>query len=352
MEERWYRRPSSLPLVIAVMALVIVVIGGTIRVLDAGESCPDWPQCFGTWSFDVSESEQTEWYESNPDEYDSRGADYRYTALEIFVEWAHRLLASIMAIPVLANFLLIRKHREKYGDNLVNISFATGILLIVQGIAGAVTVNYDNADWTVALHLVLALSFVSILIWQFLSMSKIEGSKCKLFKIPKQFVKTELNRSVILTSAILILLVLGSWVASTAGGNYNQGCSIGFPNGWPKCQGEWLPSFDGPGILFQMLHRFGAGIVGFALIMGTMKLREKAHETGTEMGLIRCFDFATGFWLLNVFVGGLYIVLAKYGDFPESLSLLHLVLGVASFLSAIIGVMLLMVASEEDSEDE
>ncbi len=352
MEQKWYRRPSSLPLVIAIMAIVIVVVGGTIRVLDAGESCPDWPQCFGTWSFDVSESEQSEWYESNPDEIDSRGIDHRYTTFEIFVEWFHRLLASVMAIPVLANFLIIRKKKSVYGDRLVKISFFTGILLIIQGIAGAVTVNFDNADWTVALHLVLAVSFIGILIWQFIKMIKIEGSKSNLFKIPKNFYDSEFRRSIIMTLSILILLILGSWVASTAGGNYNQSCSIGFPDGWPKCQGDWLPSFDGPGILFQMLHRFGAAIVGFALILGTMRFREKAKSTEVSDGFVRCFDLATGFWLLNIFVGGLYIVFAKYGDFPEGLSLLHLMIGVSSLLSAMIGVMLLSIAEKEVFEDE
>ena len=36
---------------------------GTIRIYDTGESCPDWPQCFGTWGFDVSEEDQGKWYD-------------------------------------------------------------------------------------------------------------------------------------------------------------------------------------------------------------------------------------------------------------------------------------------------
>ena len=43
-----------------------------------------------------------------------------------------------------------------------------------------------------------------------------------------------------------------------------------------------------------------------------------------------------GVWLLNVMVGGSYIIFAKVGDFPEWLSLLHLVVGVAAFLVSII----------------
>ena len=54
-------------------SLLIIVVGGTIRINDAGESCPDWPKCFGTLGFDISENEQEEWYNENPDEIDSRG---------------------------------------------------------------------------------------------------------------------------------------------------------------------------------------------------------------------------------------------------------------------------------------
>jgi len=350
MATKWYQRPSTLPLAVAMMALMIIIIGGTIRVLDAGESCPDWPQCFGTWGFSVSEDDQGSWYDQTG-EYDSRGEDHRYSTFEIFSEWVHRLLASVMAIPVLASFLIVLKKKEIYGSDLVKSSFFAGILLIIQGGAGYLTVHYDNVDWSVALHLVLALSFVSILLWNWFQMRRAEGLEWPMFNAPMEFVESELKRFKFLTSAILFLLILGAWVASTAGGNYNQGCSVGFPGGWPQCQGEWFPSFDGPGIIVQMFHRLGAGIVGFALILGSMKIRENAVETKAHYGFGRCFDLATGFWLLNVFVGGLYIVFANIDSFPEYLSLLHLSIGVVSFLSAMIGTMFLIIAKNSGGDE-
>ena len=54
-----------------VITFLVIALGGIIRIYDAGESCPDWPTCFGTLGFDVSEAEQEAWYEANPDEIDS-----------------------------------------------------------------------------------------------------------------------------------------------------------------------------------------------------------------------------------------------------------------------------------------
>ena len=41
-----------------VLTFLVIAVGGLIRVSDAGESCPDWPTCFGTWGFDISPEEQ------------------------------------------------------------------------------------------------------------------------------------------------------------------------------------------------------------------------------------------------------------------------------------------------------
>ena len=68
MQPAWWRRPSTLPLMMLVFAILIISFGGAIRIHDAGESCPDWPKCFGTYGFDISEEEQEAYWEENPDE--------------------------------------------------------------------------------------------------------------------------------------------------------------------------------------------------------------------------------------------------------------------------------------------
>ena len=326
------------------MALLIITVGGTIRIHDAGESCPDWPQCFGTWGFAVDEAEQAAYWEANPDQIDSRGADHRYTIFEIFVEWFHRLLVGIIAVPILINAIVAQKLKSEYGEGLRNLAVVSGFLLIIQAIAGAITVYFDNADWTVAMHLSLASIFTSLLVWQYIAMRAHEGAQWAFLSTSKSFLNRQKKRLISITASVFILLILGAWVSSTAGGNYNQSCSIGFPNGWPKCQGSILPSIDGPGILVQMIHRFGAAIVGVILILTAARIRVDARDAGEGEAFSRAAEVVTGFWILNVFVGGMYIVFADSEEFPELISLLHLVFGVTSFIAAAVTLMMLRLA--------
>tara|TARA_B100001564_G_scaffold222516_1_gene187543 strand:+ start:1027 stop:2103 length:1077 start_codon:yes stop_codon:yes gene_type:complete len=335
MEPSWWRRPSTLPLMLAVFALLIVVVGGSIRINDAGESCPEWPTCFGTWHFDISEDEQAAYWEANPDQEDSRGEDHRYTVFQIFVEWFHRMLVGVIAVPILLNVFLMRTRRDTYGPSIVRASQISAGLLLVQAVLGAVTVHYDNADWTVAAHLSLACIFTGSLLWQFMAMRIAEGAEWAFLQAPMGFLDAQYKRVHSMTAAVGLLLVLGAWVSSSAGGQYNQSCSVGFPNGWPKCQGSFLPSLDGPGIFIQMIHRFGALVVGLVLVLGVSNLRMASQQKAGSAELVRFAEITAGLWMLNVMIGGSYIVFAKVGDFPEWLSLLHLVGGVAAFLSSV-----------------
>jgi len=335
MEPSWWRRPSALPLLLVVMALLIVVVGGSIRINDAGESCPEWPTCFGTWHFDVSDDEQAAYWAANPDQIDSRGEDHRYTTFQIFVEWFHRLLVGVIAVPIVWNVVSTRRSRGVHGDAVANAAAFSAVLLFLQAAAGYVTVRFDNADWTVALHLSLACIFASSLLWQYMAMRIHEGAKWPFLHAATTYLDAHTKRVYSMTAAVGVLLVLGAWVSSSAGGQYNQSCSVGFPNGWPKCQGSLLPSLDGPGIFIQMIHRFGALVVGLILVLNLSNMRSEAYDNEGNQALLRSAETTTGLWVLNVIVGGSYIVFAKVGDFPEWLSLLHLVVGVSAFLSAV-----------------
>jgi len=336
MDTAWWRRPSTLPLIILSMALLIILAGGAIRINDAGESCPDWPKCFGTYGFDISPDEQEQYWDQNPDEIDSRGEFHRYTVFEIFLEWVHRLLVGIIAIPIIANFFIARKRIDVYGKSNYYSSIFIGVMLLIQAAAGATTVFFDNADWTVALHLSLACIFSASIIWQYLLMRVKEGAKWGFLSTSKHFIEQNKKRFDAISGSVLFLLILGAWVSSTAGGQYNQSCSVGFPDGWPKCNGSLLPSLDGPGVLIQMIHRIGALVIGVILIASVIKV-QKENEGSAESDIFIKYMHNTGkLWLFNLLIGASYLIFAKSGDFPEWLSLLHLVGGISCFLVSLV----------------
>tara|TARA_A100000164_G_C21808159_1_gene724141 strand:- start:524 stop:844 length:321 start_codon:yes stop_codon:yes gene_type:complete len=93
-----------------------------------------------------------------------------------------------------------------------------------------------------------------------------------------------------------------------------------------------------------MIHRFGAAIVGLILILTAARIRVDARDAGEGEAFSRATEVVTGFWILNVFVGGMYIVFADSKEFPEFISLLHLVFGVTSFIAAAVTLMMLRLA--------
>ena len=153
------------------LTVIVIGLGGLIRIYDAGESCPDWPLCFGTIGFDISEEEQEAWYIENPDEVDSRGSGHRYTTFQIFTEWFHRILAGLVLGPlVILNWYMLRGGEEK-------VKFAstlTVVLIVWQGAIGWLTVEMDNLHWSVALHLSSALAFTMSMFWLWLTLTRTE----------------------------------------------------------------------------------------------------------------------------------------------------------------------------------
>lgn len=352
MEPAWWRRPSTLPLMMLVFAILIISFGGAIRIHDAGESCPDWPKCFGTYGFDISEAEQETYWEENPDEIDSRGVEHRYTVFEIFLEWFHRFLVGVIAVPVLLNLYVSRKGIDKYGKNNFYSSVFISVMLLIQAIAGAVTVFYDNADWSVALHLSLASIFTAAILWQYKLTRVVEGANWSFIKASTKFVDNYKKKFDLIAISVLILLVLGAWVSSTAGGQYNQSCSVGFPDAWPQCNGEVLPSLDNSGILVQMIHRIGALLVGIILLMSLLKLNQQKDDYDNSEPYYKAMLFTTIFWFGNLLIGASYLIKAEIGEFPEWISLLHLLGGVTTFLVAASGPMMFRLTQYKEADCE
>ncbi len=322
----WYRS-HLIPFGLALIAFLIITTGGWIRINDAGESCPDWPTCFGTWGFDVSSEEQEKWWEENPDEIDSRGGSHRYTSYQIFTEWSHRALVAVIGILVAYSHYTAWSLRDKIGNRVYRIHFVSSMFLILQAVLGYVTVDLDNAPWTVSLHLFMALIFtlslitVGLIWWQEQSGLPEKLSKLEMSNWLKKYIWY-------LTLIILLQLMIGAYLSTSY---HRAACDIGFYKGWPLCQNSILPTLKQFGIILNYGHRLSAVAVAGMLYY---LWREIKNEIEDSSNIIRkMINLTIGFYGINILLGGLYVVTAVDGVFLGWVSLLHLLVGACVFLT-------------------
>ena len=315
-----------------VVTFLIIALGGVVRIYDAGESCPDWPTCFGTWGFDISEAEQAAWYEANPDEVDSRGAGHRYTTFQIFTEWAHRLLAGVVLGPlVLLNWLLVRRE-EELGSQAKLASSVAVALIIWQGAVGWLTVRMDNEHWSVALHLGSALAFMLSLIWLWLAAARDRGEQPEWATFDPVLAARWRNRLAWISAATLFTLFSGAFVSTTAGANTSCGVN-GLYDSWPLCQGEFLPSIHDWVMQSQVIHRWMVVAVEVALLAASYLIWKEGEEGQCGSTLCHWIWGATGLYLVNIGIGASYILSWDTTDgYLEYLSLVHLMLASLTFL--------------------
>src|SRR6266705_543682 len=113
----------------ALFAYATIVVGGTVRGLDAGLACPDWPLCNGSVVPDRAEG-------------------------KVLVECIHRFVAALtglfMLSMLIAALLWFRSEMR-----ILTLSIMSFAVLAIQVGVGAVTITSDN-DWSiVTIHLAL-----------------------------------------------------------------------------------------------------------------------------------------------------------------------------------------------------
>lgn len=271
----WYRK-ALLALIVEVYFLL--VIGASVRVMDAGLACPDWPLCFGDYI-----------------------PDYHP---QVYFEFIHRVLAGLVSIGtlILTVFLVFR---SKVSRRIKILSVGTLILLLLQVIFGGLTVLLQLHEYVVAAHLGMGTAFFSLLLIQYLA----------LFKIPR-FQGDWRPRwwkpwTRVLVAAVFAQIILGGLVASHYAGMV---CTD-----FPTCNGQWFPTFRGA-IGLQVIHRLGAYILS-ALIVGNAIF-------------VRClpksdFERRTAYWLMALMISQLAIGISNVLLFtPPLLAIMHLAVGV------------------------
>ncbi|MGA1474935.1 MAG: COX15/CtaA family protein [Prochlorothrix sp.] len=125
---------------LTVATLILMAIGSATRVMNAGLACPDWPLCYGQL---VPQSQMN---------------------LQVFLEWFHRLDASIVGFGTIALMGLSWWKRAQLPRWTPWLSTLAFFLVVFQGILGGLTVTELLKFQIVTAHLGTALLFFLILL--------------------------------------------------------------------------------------------------------------------------------------------------------------------------------------------
>lgn len=228
------------------LALMTLVLGSWTRINGAGLSCPDWPLCHGRVLPSLGGG--TLW------------------------EWTHRLLASALAIAVLALIALAWKNRNRSSFIVPALAVIVGLFLL-QIALGAQTVWLANSPISVVMHWGTAMALIAALSAMAIFAAAGE-TPAQLHEVSRAL---QLQLIVVGTTAVaaFVTMCIGAYVSSSGAG---LAClSI------PGCAGNVVVYT--PGQFVQMVHRVAAGVTlicavaSFSLAWGvaaTARLRAAA----------------------------------------------------------------------------
>ncbi len=221
-----------------VAVFILILIGASVRVMNAGLACPDWPLCFG----DVI-------------------PDYHP---QVYFEFIHRVVAGVVSFLTvsLTGWLVFK---SKVSRSIKTLACGTVLLLIVQVVFGGLTVLWQLHGKVVAAHLAMGTGFFTLLWIQYLRLSsgawpwrtwtleQLDPSTAK-----PMGARWWQNWTIGLSLAVYAQIILGGLVAS----HYAALVCVDFPT----CHGEWFPTFRGI-IGLQVLHRLGAYILSVLILL-------------------------------------------------------------------------------------
>jgi cytochrome c oxidase assembly protein subunit 15 len=253
----------------------LIVLGGTVRATDSGTACPDWPLCHG----EIIPPADT----------------------NVWIEFSHRLVASIVGFLILGLVYAIWRH-HRADRPMWYAAVAVTVLLGLQVIVGGVTVGTETAAGVVAIHLTIALTLISLLI----------------------FITTRLLREeprpagdigwypLVVSAGLFVLIIVGVFVSQRHAG-------LAYPD-WPLFDGKLTPLNNETGNL-HYAHRVLAAVVGLLALGLLVRASTGRAATPVLLGL----TFAAVLFAAQVVVGAANI----WYTLDESVRILHLALASA-----------------------
>ena len=206
--------PSRDRLLLALLVAAVILaflqptLGGVVRVTGSGDGCPDWPQCFGSWTPPWSDH-------------------------HAIIEWSHRTVGSVFGIIIFLATAVIWKRYFNQKPLLYTSTAALLLVAAVGGVGGAVVLNdLDPAIRTLHLfgaELVAGLTVFALVLAVY--RPAFEGSWRVLPGYSREFKLT--SSATVLALAALLSGAYAVW----------RGAGAVCPS-WPLCGGPVIPEHE------------------------------------------------------------------------------------------------------------
>lgn len=238
--EQAQRTPTRGLRVLAVSAAsaiyLLIVAGGVVRVSGSGLGCgvkgQDWPFCHGRLV---------------------PPAD-----LQTLIEFSHRMLATISTCLVVA-LAIVAWSRYRHLHRITRTVTAVVVLLIIQILLGAVTVELRLPGDVVLVHLANALALLAVLLYAVVqTFAPPTGAAATGGQAARA---TAVRRLTWMAGATYLLILTGASVVAHGAG---WAC-----DGWPLC-GNGFELQGGSLAAYNITHRVVAGVVGVLLLLAVV----------------------------------------------------------------------------------
>ncbi|MGV1049497.1 MAG: COX15/CtaA family protein [Solirubrobacterales bacterium] len=263
-----------------VAAFGLVVVGGVVRVSDAGLGCGPagsglrgWPLC--------------------------RGSLVPAAQLHTITEYAHRFLAAVVVILLVAIlWRVLRRFRAE--RTLVHGAIAALLLVVVQAVLGALTVEHGLHTALVAAHLGTAMLLLGVLVGLAVV---VRGHPAVSAGSPPPRAVAALACALLLVTIVAGGVVAGTEQHGTPGEDASAGAHMACGDEFPSCNGAFLPYGGDEMVDIQLAHRSAMLLAVAAIVALALSLRRRRQwgSLALAVGLV----LAVQVWLgaMNVWVG-------------------------------------------------
>jgi heme a synthase len=294
MPDQHLRRFAGFATFAAIWTYALIVFGGIVRITGSGMGCGEhWPKCNGRWIPPFT--------------------------LETLIEYTHRLLGVSIGLVLIAVFAYALLHRQEPGfagkGGVLRYSAAVLVLVVVQGLLGAITVWLNLPAKVIVIHFSTALIIMAVLI------SAAVRARALIRAGAGVSVGASLPPKGPMVAAwlVFVTVVFGAIVANNRGAP--QACQ-----GFPLCNGSLLPSGQLL-VLMHWSHRLIAFATFFYVLYQAWRTWTHGAVTSVRISALASAAAVT----LQVGVAAALVLM----HLPPSLQGLHLALGAAVWAAVV-----------------